>query len=64
LRWNNPHRVIVFVALDGQGASVKIKRVRPETGEDAVLEQYAKSLMELRKGIEEEETHLRRAMLL
>jgi acyl-CoA hydrolase len=56
--------VTIFVTLDDQGAPVKIKRWRPETEEDAVLEQYAKSLMELRKGIEEEETHLRRAMLL
>jgi acyl-CoA hydrolase len=58
------HCVIVFVALDDQGAPVEIERWRPETEEDAALEQYAKSLMELRKGIEEEETRLRRAMLI
>jgi acyl-CoA hydrolase len=45
--------VIVFVALDYQGAPAEIERWRPETEEDAVLEQYAKRLMELRKGIEE-----------
>jgi acyl-CoA hydrolase len=45
--------VIVFVALDDQGAPAEIERWRPETEEDAVLEQYAKRLMELRKGIEE-----------
>jgi acyl-CoA hydrolase len=45
--------VIVFVALDDQGASAEIERWRPEMEEDAALEQYAKRLMELRKGIEE-----------
>jgi acyl-CoA hydrolase len=45
--------VIVFVALDDQGAPAEIERWRPETEEDAVLEQYAKRLMDLRKGIEE-----------
>ena len=56
--------VIVFVALDDQGAPAEIERWRPETEEDAALEQYAKSIMRLRKGIEEEETRLREAMLL
>jgi acyl-CoA hydrolase len=56
--------VIVFVALDDQGAPAEIERWRPETEEDAALEQYAKSIMGLRKGIEEEETRLREAMLL
>jgi acyl-CoA hydrolase len=51
--------VIVFVAMDDQGAPAEIERWRPETEEDAALEQYAKRLMELRKGIEEEETRLR-----
>jgi acyl-CoA hydrolase len=45
--------VIVFVALDDQGAPAEMKRWRLETEEDAALEQYAKRLMELRKGIEE-----------
>jgi acyl-CoA hydrolase len=58
------HCMIVFVALDDQGAPAEIERWRPETEEDAALEQYAKSIMGLRKGIEEEETRLRRAMLL
>lgn len=56
--------MIVFVALDDQGRPVEIERWRPETEEDAALEQYAKSLMGLRKGIEEEEERLRAAMLL
>ena len=45
--------VIVFVALDDQGAPAEMERWRLETEEDAALEQYAKRLMELRKGIEE-----------
>jgi len=45
--------VIVFAALDDQGAPAEIERWRPETEEDAALEQYAKRLIELRKGIEE-----------
>jgi acyl-CoA hydrolase len=44
---------IVLVVLDDQGAPAEIERWRPETEEDAALEQYAKRLMELRKGIEE-----------
>jgi len=47
------HCIIVFVGLDGQGTPIEVKRWEPETEEDAALEQYAKSLMELRKGIEE-----------
>jgi len=58
------HCMIVFVALDDRGAPAEIEAWRPETEEDAALEQYARTLMELRKGIEEEETRLRRAMLL
>ena len=58
------HCVIVFVALDDQGTPVEIDSWVPETEEDAALEQYAKRLTELRKGTEEEETRLRRAMLL
>lgn len=58
------HCMIVFVALDDEGRPVEIERWQPETEEDAALEQYAKKLMELRKGIEEEEDRLREAMLL
>lgn len=47
------HCAIVLVALDDQDAPAEIERWRPETEEDAALEQYAKSIMELRKGIEE-----------
>jgi acyl-CoA hydrolase len=47
------HCIIVFVGLDDQGTPIEVKRWEPETEEDVALEQYAKSLMELRKGIEE-----------
>ena len=55
--------VIVFFALDDQGTPVEVEPWRPETEEDAALEQYAKRLTELRKGIEEEETRLRGTIL-
>ena len=55
--------VIVFVALGEGGGPAEVERWRPETEEDAALEQYAKRLMELRKGIEEEETRLRGTIL-
>ncbi len=47
------HCVIVFVAVDEQGVPVEVAKWRPETEEDRALEQYAKRLMDLRKGIEE-----------
>lgn len=48
------HCIIVFVAVDDKGAPVEIERWEPETEEDVALEQYAKRLVELRKGIEKE----------
>ncbi len=47
------HCIIVFVALDSQGTPIEVKRWEPETEEDVAREQYAKGLIELRKGIEE-----------
>ena len=47
------HCIIVFVALDSQGTPIEVERWEPETEEDVVREQYAKNLIELRKGIEE-----------
>ena len=52
------HCIIVFVALDDQGTPIEVKRWKPETEEDVALERYAKSLMELRKGIEEKTSPL------
>jgi acyl-CoA hydrolase len=42
------------VAIDDQGRPVKVERWEPQTEEDVALEQYAKRLMKLRKGIDEE----------
>ena len=47
------HCIIVFVALDGQGRPIEVNRWKPQTEEDVALEQYAKNLMKLRKGIVE-----------
>ena len=58
------HCMIVFVAVDDEGRPVEIERWQPQTEEDAALEQYAKRIMELRRGIEDEEERLRAAMLL
>ena len=57
------HCIIVFVAVDDRGTPVEITRWQPQTEEDVALEHYAKRIMELRKGIEEEETTLRKAVL-
>ena len=40
-------------AVDRYAVASEIERWRPETGEDTALEQYAKRLIELRKGIGE-----------
>jgi uncharacterized protein (TIGR00369 family) len=59
LHTKTTHCVIVFVAVDEQGTPVEVARWQAETEEDVTLEQYAKNLMELRKGIEETEATLR-----
>ncbi|MBW3625256.1 MAG: acyl-CoA thioesterase [Armatimonadetes bacterium] len=48
------HCIIVFVAVDEAGQPVKVPAWVPETEEEKSLEQYARRLMELRQGIEEE----------
>ncbi len=48
------HCVIIFVAVDAQGIPVEVPTWEPQTDEDISLEAYAKRLMELRKGIEQE----------
>jgi acyl-CoA hydrolase len=48
------HCIIVFVAMDEQGNPEPVKTWIPENEEDKQLEQYAKRLMELRQGIEQE----------
>jgi acyl-CoA hydrolase len=53
--------VIVFVALDDQGAPAEIECWRPETEEDAALEQYAKRLMEVTQWYRGRGAYLRRS---
>jgi len=48
------HCVIVFVAVDEAGAPVPVPAWVPATSDDIELERYAKKLMDLRKGIENE----------
>lgn len=48
------HCVIIFVATDDEGKPVSVEPWKPRTEEDAALERYAKKLMDLRKGIEDE----------
>jgi acyl-CoA hydrolase len=48
------HCVIVFVAVDEAGAPVPVPAWIPITNDDIEMERYAKKLMELRKGIENE----------
>ncbi len=48
------HCIIIFCAVDGQGNPVQVPAWQPKTAEDVALHDYAKKLMDLRKGIEEE----------
>ncbi len=48
------HCIIVFVALDSAGRPAAVPRWEPETEADRALQEYARRLMELRQGIEEE----------
>jgi acyl-CoA hydrolase len=48
------HCVIVFVALDGNGAPVKVPPWLPQTEEDRASSSYAARLMELGKKLEDE----------
>lgn len=55
--------IIVFVAINEQGGTAEVDHWQPETDEDVALEEYAKRMMELRKGVEEQEEVLRKAAL-
>ncbi len=48
------HCIIVFVAVDEHGKPVQVPSWQPQTDEDRQLEAYAKRLMDLRQGIEDE----------
>jgi acyl-CoA hydrolase len=48
------HCVTIFVALDEAWRPAPVEKWNPETEEDKALEAYARKLMDLRQGIEEE----------
>jgi acyl-CoA hydrolase len=48
------HCVIIFVALDDEGNPTPVPEWSPTEPNDVALEEYARKLMELRRGIEEE----------
>ena len=50
----NTHCIIVFVAVDEEGKPQEVPKWTPRTENGKKMEEYAKRLMTLRKGIEEE----------
>lgn len=48
------HCIIVFVAVDDEGNSVRVPEFIPETEHQKQMEKYAIKLMDLRKNIEDE----------
>jgi acyl-CoA hydrolase len=54
IRRKTTHCIIIFVAVDRDGKPSLIPLWEPQTDDDRKLEAYARQLMELRKGIEEE----------
>ncbi|MDV3726304.1 acyl-CoA thioesterase [Elizabethkingia anophelis] len=48
------HCIIVFVAVDENGNKIKVPQWKPETEHELQLEDYAKKLMALHTGIEDE----------
>ena len=48
------HCVIIFVAVDDAGKPIPVPKWTPSSEEDVALEQYARKLMELRQGVEQE----------
>lgn len=54
------HCVIIFVAVDDAGAPAAVPAWTPETEADRAEEGYARRLMDLRKGIEQEMDAARR----
>ncbi|MBL7998131.1 MAG: acyl-CoA thioesterase [Candidatus Kapabacteria bacterium] len=51
---HNTHCIIVFVAVDADGKPTPVQPYTPATEDGVKLQQYARRLMELREGIEEE----------
>jgi acyl-CoA hydrolase len=48
------HCIVVFVGTDDEGQPVPVPKWTPATDDDKTDEEYAKSLMELRKSIEDQ----------
>lgn len=53
-RIKTTHCVIIFVAVDEAGKLTAVPKWTSASEEDIALEQYAKKLMELRQGVEQE----------
>jgi acyl-CoA hydrolase len=53
-RKHTTHCVIVYVALDANGAPIDVPTWEPKTDEEKAMQNYAVKLMDLRKGIEKE----------
>ncbi|HIB65660.1 MAG TPA: acyl-CoA thioesterase [Phycisphaerales bacterium] len=53
-RRKTTHCIIVFIAMDDEGQSHSVPAWVPESKKDLAMQEYAKKLMELRKGIEQE----------
>jgi acyl-CoA hydrolase len=53
-RIKTTHCVIIFVAVDEAGKPTPVPKWTPSREEDVALEQYARKLMELRQGVEQE----------
>jgi acyl-CoA hydrolase len=54
---SNTHCIIIFVAISEEGKPIPVPAWVPRTPEDEDLDAYARKLMALRKGIEEEMRH-------
>ena len=48
------HCISIFVALDADGRPTPVPHWEPQSEEDQAMELYARKLMDLRKGVEEE----------
>lgn len=53
-RRQTTHCIIVYVAIDEHGKPISVPAWEPETDEDVQLWNYARKLMDLRRGIEDE----------
>lgn len=54
IKHKTTHCISIFVALDEDGKPTTVPHWEPQTEDDQAMESYAKKLMELRRGVEEE----------